>query len=127
MKKLFRLPRLATFALVPCLLLIGSLREATPAHAADGPRRIEVTAKRFEYIPAEITVKKGEPVVLVLKTSDVPHGVRFRDLNLELKASKSDSGEVQFTPDKVGDFVGHCSVFCGAGHGSMQMTIHVIG
>jgi cytochrome c oxidase subunit 2 len=98
-----------------------------PAQDAHTPKRIEIVARRFTFEPASITLKKGEPVVLVLKTSDVPHGVRFRDLNLELKASKSDSGEVQFTPDKVGDFVGHCSVFCGAGHGSMQMTIHVIG
>lgn len=112
-------------------LLIGVFPLSMPlqAHAQDshGPQRIEIVARRFTFEPASITLKKGEPVVLVLKTSDVPHGVRFHDLNLEIKASKSASGEVHFTPDKDGDFVGHCAVFCGAGHGSMQMTIHVIG
>ena len=33
--------------------------------------------------------------------------------------------ELAFTPDKTGDFVGHCSVFCGSGHGSITLTLHV--
>jgi cytochrome c oxidase subunit II len=94
--------------------------------APTAPLRIDVTAKRFAFDPASITVKKGEPVDLVLKSLDVPHGLRFRELNVEVKAGKGKTGEVQFTPEKVGDFVGHCSVFCGAGHGSMQLTLHVV-
>ena len=33
--------------------------------APDAPRRVEVSVKKFAYSPAEVTVKKGEPVVLV--------------------------------------------------------------
>jgi cytochrome c oxidase subunit 2 len=90
------------------------------------PRRIEVTAKRFGYDPGEITLKKGQPVVLVIKSADVDHGLRFRELNLDAKISKGKSAELDFTPEKTGDFVGHCSVFCGAGHGSMTLTLHVV-
>jgi len=90
------------------------------------PRRIEVTAKRFGYDPGEITVKKGQPVVLVIKSADVDHGLRFRELNLNAKIDKGKSAELSFTPDKTGDFVGHCSVFCGSGHGSMALTLHVV-
>lgn len=90
------------------------------------PHRIDVTAKRFEYDPASITVKKGEPVDLVLKSVDVAHGLKFRELNVDVKAGKGKTGEVRFTPDKTGDFVGRCSVFCGRGHGSMQLTLHVV-
>ena len=43
--------------------------------AQSEPRRIEVTAKRFGYDPGEITVKKGQPVVLVIKSADVDHGL----------------------------------------------------
>jgi cytochrome c oxidase subunit 2 len=89
------------------------------------PRRIEISAKRFEYAPGEITLKKGEPVVLVLTTSDVSHGLKFKELNLNTKFEKGKPGEMAFTPEKVGDFVGHCSVFCGSGHGSMTFTLHV--
>lgn len=102
----------------------------TPLHftaAADTePRRIEITAKRFGYDPGVVTLKKGEPVTLVLKSADVPHGLRFRELNVDLKAGKGKTGEVEFTPEQIGDFVGHCSVFCGVGHGSMSLTLHVV-
>jgi cytochrome c oxidase subunit 2 len=94
--------------------------------AQDAPRRIEITAKRFTFDPAEITVKKGQPVVLVIKSLDVAHGLRFRDLNLELKVPKAGTAELRFTPDKTGDSVGHCAVFCGAGHGRMTLTLHVV-
>jgi cytochrome c oxidase subunit 2 len=93
--------------------------------APDAPRRIEVSVKKFAYSPAEITVKKGEPVVLVLTTDDVAHGLKFKELNLNAKVEKGKPAELAFTPDKVGDFVGHCSVFCGSGHGSMTLTLHV--
>lgn len=95
-------------------------------HAQDAPRRIEVTARRFAYDPAEITVKKGQPVVIVLKSADVAHGLRFRDLGLNVTVGKGGTGELSFTPDKTGDFIGHCSVFCGSGHGSMTLTLHVV-
>jgi cytochrome c oxidase subunit 2 len=95
-------------------------------HAQDAPKRIEVTAKRFTYEPAEITLKKGQPVVLVIKSLDVAHGLRFRELNLNAKIDKGGSAELKFTPDKTGNFVGHCSVFCGSGHGGMMLTLHVV-
>jgi cytochrome c oxidase subunit 2 len=90
------------------------------------PRRVEISAKRFSFDPGTITLKRGEPVVLVLKSNDVPHGIRVRELGLEVKAPKGGSAEVRFTPDKTGDFVGHCYVFCGAGHGSMTIVFHVV-
>ena len=94
--------------------------------AQDSPRKIEITAKRFTFDPSEITLKKGQPVVLVVKSEDVSHGLRFRELNLDLKVPKGGSAELHFTPQKVGNFVGHCSVFCGSGHGKMALTLHVV-
>src|ERR1700690_4531084 len=79
------------------------------AHAENAPRHIEVTAKRFAFEPAEITLKKGEPVDLVLKSTDVSHGLRFRELNVDVKVGKGGTSDVHFTPNKTGTFVGHCS------------------
>lgn len=95
------------------------------SHAQDTPQRIEITAQRFNYTPNEITLKKDVPVVLVLTSKDVNHGLKFKELNLDLKINKHATIEVPFTPTTVGTFVGQCSVFCGAGHGSMKMTFHV--
>jgi cytochrome c oxidase subunit II len=97
-----------------------------PAGTQVAPRRIEVTVSRFAYSPAEITLKKSQPVVLSLKSSDVAHGLRFRELNLDVKIPKGGVAEMRLTPDKTGDFVGHCSVFCGSGHGEMTLTLHVV-
>jgi cytochrome c oxidase subunit 2 len=104
---------------------MGSLALTGFAPAPEAPRRIEVSVKRFEYLPAEVTVKKGEPVVLALTTQDVAHGLKFKELNLNTKLEKGKTSELAFTPTTAGDFVGHCSVFCGSGHGSMTLTLHV--
>ena len=94
--------------------------------AQSEPKQVEVTAKRFAFEPSEITLKKGQPVVLVLKNVDTAHGLRFRELNVDVRAAAGATGQVQFTPEKTGDFVGRCSVFCGSGHGSMALTLHVV-
>jgi cytochrome c oxidase subunit 2 len=110
--------------LVAMMVPVVFLGSGTKAQSS--PRRIEVIAKRFEFAPADITLKKGQPVVLVLKSTDAAHGLRFRELNVNLKVGAGGTTEVQFTPDKAGDFVGHCSVFCGTGHGTMALTLHVV-
>jgi cytochrome c oxidase subunit 2 len=120
MKKRLILPAaIAVLAIAAILIGNSTLAENTP-------RRIEVTATKFTFTPGEITLKKGEPVVLVLKSVDVAHGLRFRELNLNVKVDKSHPAEMSFTPEKTGDFVGHCSVFCGSGHGGMALTLHVV-
>jgi cytochrome c oxidase subunit II len=113
--------------LVLCVGIIAAgVFSTRTVRAQDAPKRIEVTAKRFTYEPADITVKKGEPVILVIKSDDVAHGLRFRDLDLNAKIDKGGATELKFTPDKTGDFVGQCSVFCGSGHGGMKLTLHVV-
>lgn len=94
--------------------------------AETSPHRVEVTAKKFSFDPAEITLKKGEPVTLVLKSMDVSHGLRFRELNVDVRVRAGSTSVVQFTPNKTGDFVGHCSIFCGSGHGGMKLMLHVV-
>ena len=113
------------WVLLAVVLMIGGLSSQV-ARAQDAPQRIEVTAKRFTFDPGEITLKKGQPVVLVMKSLDVAHGVRFRDLNVEVKVGAGGTAEVHFTPQKTGEFVGHCSVFCGSGHGSMVLKLRVV-
>lgn len=110
------------------VLLVSSIavqaRSGVPAQQSQ-PRRIEVMAKKFAFVPSEITVKKGEPVVMVLQSEDVLHGLRFKELNLDTEIRKSAPSELSFTPEKTGTFIGKCSRFCGKGHGEMTLTLHV--
>lgn len=112
-------------ALTAALVVCGCMTLSRMAKGADEPKRIEVSAKRFAFSPAEITIKKGEPVVLVFHSEDVTHGIRFEELGLKAEIVKGSGSEVRFTPDRAGDFVGHCSHFCGEGHGSMILTLHI--
>lgn len=107
------------------LALTGALSAPLPMCAQSAPRRIDIVAKRFEFTPGEIDLKKGVPVVLALTSQDVAHGLKFKALNLNLKVKKGETSEVTFTPEQTGTFVGQCSVFCGSGHGSMKLTLHV--
>jgi cytochrome c oxidase subunit II len=120
MKMRFRRPTSTAAILALVILLTPVLR------SQEEPRRIEVTAKRFTYDPDEITLKKNQPVVLVIKSADVAHGLNIRELKIDVKIGAGETTEVQFTPQRTGTFVGHCTVFCGAGHASMKMTIHVV-
>ncbi len=112
---------------VIAIFMVTAVWAWLPAVAAQTEAKtITITARRSTYEPAEITLKKGQPVVLIVKSLDVAHGLRLQELNIDLKVKKGGSSEVQFTPGKTGEFVGHCSVFCGSGHGSMKLTIHVV-
>lgn len=113
-------------ALVLAVLLTVLSSFSLSSSAQNAARRIEVTAGQFSFAPGEITLKKGQPVLLVLKSRDVAHGLRVRELNVAVKVNGHGTAQVQFTPQKTGDFVGHCYVFCGKGHGSMALTFHVV-
>jgi cytochrome c oxidase subunit 2 len=95
------------------------------SHAQEPPRRVEIVAKRFEFSPSEITLKKGEPVILMLTSKDVQHGLKLDAFNQVVIAKKGESSQVEFTPAEAGTFVAQCASFCGSGHGSMKLTVQV--
>jgi cytochrome c oxidase subunit 2 len=115
--------KLGRAGLVAVLLFSGVLMAATPA---DQPRRINVVASKFQFDPPQITVKKGETVVIVLTTSDVTHGLKIPDLNVSETVKKDGPTEITITPEKVGTFEGKCAHFCGKGHGSMKVAVNVV-
>lgn len=89
------------------------------------PARIEIVAKRFAFVPDQITLKKGQPVTLALHSVDVTHGLAIKELGIKVEIPKGKETDVTLTPEKTGTFQGKCSHFCGSGHGSMRMTITV--
>ena len=97
----------------------------SPLSAGDQAKPIAITAQRFSFSPNEITVKKGEEVVLTIQSKDVAHGLLIEDLGVRTEVKKGQSTEVKFTPNAIGTFEGKCAHFCGSGHGSMTLTVHV--
>ena len=114
-----------TFPILMAALIATMACARLMSHAQESPKRVEVVAKRFEFTPSEITLKKGEPVILVLTSKDVQHGLKLDAFNKVVIAKKGESSQVEFTPAEAGTFVAQCASFCGAGHGSMKLTVHV--
>ena len=107
------------------LSLLIALLFVMSAFAQSSPRRIEIHARRFSFTPAEITVRKGEPVTLALTSDDVPHSLLIEGLHINTMMTNGHVTEVKLTPDMVGDFKGKCGRYCGSGHSSMVFTVHV--
>ena len=95
------------------------------ASHGDSAQRIEIVAGRYSFQPASITIKKGVPVVLVLRSKDVAHGLQIKELGVNAPIPKGRTVEVPLTPRVTGTFQGKCSRFCGPGHGRMIMTVTV--
>ena len=86
---------------------------------------VKVTAKKFEYSPSVIMLKRGVPALLQLTSLDRRHGFNCPGLKLQAEINPGAVTQVKFTPDKVGEFPFHCDVFCGSGHDQMEGTIKV--
>jgi len=102
-------------------LLLGS------AARAQAPERvIRITAKKFDFTPASIELRVGEPVVLELRAVDRRHGFAVPDLKIDAQVEPGEVARVRIVPDKAGTFEFHCSVFCGSGHEEMSGQIVVL-
>jgi cytochrome c oxidase subunit 2 len=104
-------------ALVGALLVGGLAAGADPAPA---PRVIKVVAKKFDFTPAEIHVRKGEHVVLELTSADRKHGFKVPELGIRADILPGTPTRVELTPQKAGRFAFACDLFCGDGHEDMN-------
>ncbi len=86
---------------------------------ADSGQVIKITAKRYEYNPNKITLKKGVPVTLEFTSLDRLHGFNCPDLGIRGDILPGKGLKIQFTPQKAGTFPFHCDIFCGEGHENM--------
>jgi cytochrome c oxidase subunit 2 len=98
---------------------------AATAGAAEETRAIVITAKRFEFVPSTITLKKGETVKLVVTSEDVTHGLFIRTLKIDTDLTPGETQQITVTPQTAGTFTAICHHFCGAGHGNMKLTVVV--
>jgi cytochrome c oxidase subunit 2 len=110
-----------------CALALAAI-SSTPrqARADVNPKVIEITAKKFEFTPSEITLKKGQPVILRLTSVDRVHGFMSKPLKFDTDIAVGKPTDVAVTPDTAGDFTVICDHYCGVGHGNMKMKVSVV-
>ncbi|MGA7906617.1 MAG: cupredoxin domain-containing protein [Candidatus Sulfotelmatobacter sp.] len=131
--------RASVFALAVISLFGGmlSVGEQAPNTNADSTKVIEVSARKYDFDPAEIHVKKGTRVELKVHSVDETHGIK---LSLIPEGSKEksnpgllfdkpeDNGKVEKGHDQILDFVAQqpgtyefkCARVCGIHHGRMK-------
>jgi cytochrome c oxidase subunit II len=88
-------------------------------------RVIKVSVKKFEFIPSEICLTKGVPVVLELTSQDVLMGFSAPDFNLRSLIIPNRVMKVNLVPDKVGTYPFICDVFGGHRREDMRGNIIV--
>ncbi len=116
------------WASLMALSLVTAAAWALPGprlYAEPAERVISITARRFEFVPREITIRRGETVRLRLQSEDVVHGFFVRPLGIDEDIVPGRPTEVVLTPRTPGRFTTICDHFCGVGHGGMKMTIVV--
>lgn len=105
-------------------LLAGSAL-GTMRLAAETPREIRISSKKFEFHPDRVIVKVGHPVILVLTSEDRLHGFKMPELGIRADIVPGQETRVTLLPATAGNYVFLCDVFCGDGHEDMEGTLVV--
>jgi cytochrome c oxidase subunit 2 len=113
-------------------------RRSNPAQAStQDVKIIEVSAKKYEYNPSSIHVKRGTKVQLRITATDHTHGFKIglfpdgSDSNGSpglaftspqdcWKIEKGQSSTIEFVAQTAGTYSFKCCVRCGLGHSGMK-------
>lgn len=114
----------ATAGVLAAVATAGVVLSRTPALTAN-ERVVRIAATRFTYEPAEVTLVRGQPVVLELVSLDRSHGFRVPSLNIRAEVPENGVARVRLVPERAGRFFFTCDVFCGSGHDEMEGEIVV--
>ena len=107
--------------------LVGVPAMINLTRASDNPKVIEITAKKFEFTPNEITLKKGEPVILRLTSyrSRARLHVEAAQIRHRYPApARPPMSPSRPTPPATSPII--CDHYCGTGHGGMKMKVTVV-
>jgi cytochrome c oxidase subunit II len=112
-----------TVSLMALLLLLAAPRDSNGAAA--GVHEIPVKAKKYEFSPSSIHVKKGEHVKLLITAVDHDHGFKLPAFDIQEELKEGETTTIEFTADKAGTFRFACSHVCGFGHRGMKAELVV--
>ena len=118
-EKFLHLPTLPVLLLLLAIAGGPGAHEARAAENEPAATEIKVIARQFEFVPKTISVRKGEPVKLVITSEDVDHGFAIDEFKVNKRIKGGGSAVVEFTPDREGRFRIYCSVVCGDDHDKM--------
>lgn len=100
---------------------------ASIALVAASQLSISIVASDWKFTPGTVTVHLNQPATLRLTTSEGVHGLASPELGIpSTMIIPNGHVAVTFTPKKLGTYVAHCSIMCGAGHPNMKLVVKVV-
>jgi plastocyanin len=95
----------STFALAPLAILLAAALQGAPPAVADDAPIVNITIKDHKFEPAEVHVKAGQPVILVVKNED-PTAEEFESpaLKIEKIIAGGQQGTIRLRPLPVGSY-----------------------
>ena len=99
----------------------GSSASATTGQV----KEFTMAAQRYSFTPRDLTVNKGDTVILHITSTDVNHGIAIPQFGVSQELPVGQEETVKFIADKAGNYTFFCNVYCGPGHGSMTGTLTV--
>lgn len=108
------------------LVLAFALGTSAADQMGQSEQVIKISAKKFEYSPNEIRIKKGVPVVLEFTSLDRVHGFTVPELGgVRATIEPGKVTQVRIVAPKAGTYEFRCDLFCGDGHEGMTGKIIV--
>ncbi len=96
------------------------LRELAP-----GEYEVYMLARQFLYEPSSITVPQGARVTFFVTSTDVQHGFKLQDTNVNMQIVPGQVSRLTAEFDEPGEYPFICHEFCGLGHAAMFGTLIV--
>ena len=87
---------------------------------------VEMTAKRFAFLPEQVEVVEGDEVTINVRSADGTHGIEISKLNVKKTIPRGgDVVTLSFTAPAPGRYAITCSEYCGRGHDDMKSVLVV--
>lgn len=97
------------------------LRELVPGEEYE----VYMLSRQFLFEPNQITVPQGARVTFFITSTDVQHGFKLQDTNVNMQIVPGQVSRLTATFDEPGEYPYICHEFCGLGHAAMFGTLIV--
>jgi heme/copper-type cytochrome/quinol oxidase subunit 2 len=105
-------------------ILINSFQWSWQFTYLDAGKDMKVTGTSEK--PPVMVIPLGERVLFTIDSIDVTHGFWVPAFMIQVEARPGLTSHLEFTADKLGDFLGRCNILCGRDHSQMLFTVRVV-
>jgi cytochrome c oxidase subunit 2 len=92
----------------------------------NGKYEAYVLAQAWTFAPRELVVPVGAEIDIYVTSSDLQHGFKVTDTNINMQIVPGQVSKLSFTFDDIGEFPYICTEYCGQGHAAMFGTVKVV-